>query len=63
MHQLEEAEFEVKTLLLAVVQIVEGAQHNLQVAGQLLFGKQQCRTRGAGSLVSGDLQQLGLLAA
>ena len=36
MNQLEQAQFQMKALLLAVVQIVEGAQDNLQIAGQSL---------------------------
>ena len=63
MDQLEQAQFEMEALLLAVIQIVEGAQHDLQIARQLFFGKQQRRARGAGALVGGDLQQLSLLAA
>ena len=63
MNQLEEAEFQVKALLLPVVQIVEGAQDDLQVARQLFFSEKKRGADGAGALVAGDLQQLGLFAA
>src|ERR1035437_5107862 len=63
MTQLEEPKFEVKTLLLPMVQVVEGAQDNLQIAGQLFFAEQERRTHGAGTFVAGDLQQLSLFAA
>ena len=51
MNQLEQAQFEMKALLLAVVQVVEGAQHDLQIAGELFFGKEQGGARGAGPLI------------
>ena len=63
MNQLEQAQLQMKALLLAVVQVVEGAQHNLQIARQLLLGKQEGGAGGAGALVAGDLQQLSLFAA
>jgi hypothetical protein len=63
MNQLEQAEFKMEALLLAVVQIVEGAQDDLQIAGDLFFSEKQRGAGGAGALVAGDLQQLGLLAA
>ncbi len=40
MNQLEQAQLQVKALLLAVVQVVEGAQNDLQVAGQLFLGEE-----------------------
>ena len=36
--QLQQAEFEVEALLLAVVEVVEGAEHDLQEARELFFG-------------------------
>ena len=51
MNQLEQAEFQVKALFLAVVQIIEGAQGYLQIAGQLFLGKQQRGSLGAGAFV------------
>jgi hypothetical protein len=39
MDQLEQSQFQVEALLLAIVKIVKGAQHDLQVAGQLFFGE------------------------
>ena len=60
--QLEQAQFKMEALLLAVIQIVEGAQHDLQVARQIFFGEQQRSACRACPLVGGDLQQLGLLA-
>ena len=59
--QLEQAQLEMEALLLAVVQVVEGAQDDLQIAGQLFLGEEQGGAGGAGALVGGDLQQLGLL--
>ncbi len=63
MNQLHQAELKVKTLLLPVIQIVKGAQHDLEIARDLLFAEEHSGARGAGTLVGGDLQQLSLLAA
>ena len=63
MDQLEQSQLQVETLFLAVIQIVEGAQHNLQVARKFLFAEKQRGTRRARPLVRGDLEQLRLLAA
>ncbi len=62
MNQLEKAKLQMEALFLAIIQVVEGAQNDLQVAGQLFLGKELRGARGAGALVSGDLQQLRLLA-
>ena len=56
--ELEQAELEVEALLLPVAQLVEGAQHDLQEAGQLLFAEEGGGAGGAALLVGGDLQQL-----
>ena len=56
--ELQQAEFEVEALLLAVAQLVEGAQHDLQEARQLLFAEERGGAGGAALLVGGDLQQL-----
>jgi hypothetical protein len=51
MHQLQQAELEVEALLLAIAQLVEGAQHHLQEAGQLLFAEERGGAGGAALLV------------
>src|ERR1039458_819884 len=56
MNQLEQAQFEVEALLLAVVQVVESAQNDMQIACQLFLGEQLRGACGAGALISGDLQ-------
>jgi hypothetical protein len=61
--QLEQAEFEVEALFLAVIEVVEGAEDDLQVAGDLFFGEEEGGARGAGAFVAGDLEQLGFCAA
>jgi len=33
MNQLQQPQFQVESLFLAIVQVIEGAQNNLQVAG------------------------------
>ena len=63
MDELEQAKLKMEALLLAVVQIVECAQHNLQIARDLFFAKEHCGARSAGALVARNLQQFGLLAA
>ena len=63
MNQLEQAKFEVESLLLPVIQIVKCAQNNLQIARQFFLGEEQRSARRAGTFVGGDLQQLSLLAA
>ena len=62
-NQLHEAQLEVEALFLPVVQIVEGAQHDLQVARDLFFREEKGSACGAGALVGGDLEEFGLLAA
>ena len=57
--ELEQAELEVEALLLAVAQFVEGAQHDLQEAGELFLGEEGGGAGGAALLVGGDLEQLG----
>ncbi len=61
--ELEQSEFEVEALLLAVVEIVEGAEDDLQIAGDFFFREKQGSAGGAGTLVAGDLEKLGLCAA
>ena len=56
MDQLEQAQFQMEALLLPVVQIVEGAQDDLQVSGQLLLGEEQSGANGAGALIARDLE-------
>ena len=40
MDELQQAEFEVETLLLAEAQVVEGAEHDGEEAGELFFGEE-----------------------
>ena len=40
-NQLQQAQLKMKALLLAIIQIVKGPQHDLQIAGELFFAKQQ----------------------
>jgi len=58
MDELEEAEFEVEALLLAVAQLVEGAQHDLEEAAEFFFAEEGGGAGGAALLVGGDLQEL-----
>src|SRR6185437_16491072 len=60
--ELEQAKFEMQALLVPVIQIVERVQDDLQISREFFFREQQCRSRGAGALVTGDLQQLRLFA-
>jgi hypothetical protein len=39
MDQLEQTEFQMETLLLAVVQVVEGSQNDLKIASQLFLSE------------------------
>jgi hypothetical protein len=55
MDELEEAELEVEALLLPVTQLVEGAEHYLEEAGELLFAEEGGGARGAALLIGGDL--------
>ena len=50
-------------MLLAVVEIVECAKDNLEIAGKLFFGEQEGGTGSAGAFVAGNLEQLSVLAA
>ena len=52
--ELEEAEFEVEALFLAIAQLVEGAEHDLQEAGEVFFAEEGGGACGAGALVGGD---------
>ena len=63
MDQLHEPELQMQTRLLAVIQLVEGAQHYLQEASQVFFAKQSCGTYRTGAFIRRGLQQFGLLAA
>ena len=38
--ELKQAELEVEALLLAVAELVEGAEHDLQEAGEFFFGEE-----------------------
>jgi len=62
-NELKQTQLEMEALLLAVVEIVKGTQHDLQVAGDLFFGEEKGGASGAGAFVAGDLEELGLFAA
>ena len=38
-NQFQQPKLQVEALFLAIVQVVEGAQHDLQVAGELFLGE------------------------
>ena len=62
MDELEQAELEVEALLLTVVEVVKGAEDDLQIARELLFGEEKCGAGGAGAFIAGDLQKLSMFA-
>jgi hypothetical protein len=49
----------VKPLFLPVSQLIEGSQHYLKKARQLLFGKERRRTARTPLLIGRDLKELG----
>ena len=51
MYQLQQAQLQVKSLLLPVVQIVKRPQHNLQIPRQFLFAEQDRRPRDTRPLI------------
>ena len=56
MDQFQQAEFKVESLFLAIIQIVEGAQNNLQIPCQLFFSEQQRSSGRTRTLIARDLQ-------
>lgn len=63
MDELEQAKLEMESLLLAVVEVVEGAENYLEVAGELLLGEQKGCARGAGAFIAGYLKELSVFTA
>ena len=61
-NQFQKPKLKMKPLLLPVIQIVECAQHDLQIARQLFLAEQHCRARRSRPLIGRNLQQFGLLA-
>ncbi len=59
MDELEQAELEVEALFLSVAELVKGAKHDLEEAGELFLGKEGCGACGAALFFGGDLQQFG----
>ena len=57
--ELQQAELEVEALFLPVAELVEGAEHDLEEAGELFFGEEGGGAGGAALLVGGDLQEFG----
>ena len=59
MDQFQEAEFEVETLLLTEAEVVEGAEHDGEEAGELFLGEKDGGAGGAAALFGGDLEEVG----
>ncbi len=57
--ELEDAELEVEAGLLAVAEVVEGAEEDGEEARELFFGEERGRACGAGAFFGGDLQEVG----
>ena len=57
MHQLDEPKLQMEALLLAVIQLVESSQHDLEEAREVFFRKQRGGARRPCPLVGRDLQQ------
>ena len=49
----------MEALLLAVAQLVEGAEHDAEETGELFFGEEGRGTGGAVALFGRDLQEVG----
>ena len=62
MRHFQQSEFEVEALFLAVSEFSMGAQHDLQMAGQVFFGEQIGDAADAGALIGRNLQQRRVLA-
>ena len=58
MHQLQQPQLKVKSLLLPIPQLIKRPQHHLQKPRQLLFTEQRSRPSRAPLLIRRDLQQL-----
>ncbi len=58
MDQLQQTEFEVQTLLLAIAKIVKGAQDNGEKARELFFTEGRGGAGSTAALLQGDLQKL-----
>ena len=52
MGHFQQAEFEVEALLLLVAEFAVGAQHDLQMAGEILFAEEGGDAGGACALVA-----------
>ncbi len=59
MNELEQAELEVEALFLAVTELVEGAEHGLEKAGELFFAEEGGSAGGAALFFGRDLEELG----
>ena len=53
--EFEQAEFEVEALLLAEAEVVEGAEHDGEEAGELFFGEERRRSGRRGLRSSGEI--------
>ena len=62
MGHFQQAEFQMEALLLPVAEFAVGAQHDLQMAGQVFFAEQVGDAADAGPLVAGNLQQVRIFA-
>ena len=59
-NQLHQSQLQMQARLLAVVQLIEGAQHYLQETGEILFAEEGGGAHRAGAFIARDLQQLRL---
>ena len=62
MRHFQQAEFEVEALFLLVSQLAMGAEHDLQVAGEIFFAEQFGDAGDALAFFAGNLQQGGIFA-
>ena len=53
--EFEDAKLEVEARLLAVAEVVEGAEEDREETGELFFGEECGGACSAGALVGGDL--------
>ena len=63
MRHFQQSQFEVEALFLAVSEFSMGAQHDLQMAGQVFFGEQIGDAGDAGAFIGGNLEERRILAS
>ena len=62
MHQLQHAQFKMKSLLLPVSQLIEGAKHDLEKPASSSSENWRCHASHARPLVRRDLQQRRIIS-